>query len=345
MDFSDKNIDILITRFLSGNLSAEEKQQLEQWVAESRDNYCHFQKMKNLWEVAHPLFDVRSISTIRALNRTKQRIGLREKSVIRLYRTWSKIAAILFIPVLLGLVYMVADRWSLKDYSKISYQQVKAPYGTHIQMNLPDGSIVWLNSGGELKYPTKFRPGERSVYLNGEAFFEVCSDKENPFIVHTEDMVVKATGTAFNVEGYSNDTIEAVTMVNGIVEVALDRSKETLNLKPGQRINYNTKRQDYSVEEVDAYKWCAWKDGKLIFRDEPLGDVFRKIGQVYNADIVVMDKELAKHIYRATFQGESLDEILRLMKLTVPMKYIEKTSKGVTPNGVYSKRYIEVVRL
>ena len=134
-------------------------------------------------------------------------------------------------------------------------------------------------------------------------------------------------------------------MVNGVVEVELDRSKERLNLKPGQRINYNTKRQNYRVEEVDTYKWCAWKDGKLIFRDEPLDDVFRKIGQVYNADIVVMDKDLAKHMYRATFQGETLDEILRLMKLTVPMKYIEKTSEKAMPNGVYSKRYIEVVRL
>ena len=80
--------------------------------------------------------------------------------------------------------------------------------------------------------------------MNGEAFFEVRSDKKNPFIVYTEDMEVKATGTAFNVEGYSNDTINAVTMVNGVVEVKLDRSKERLNLKPGQRINYNTKRQN-----------------------------------------------------------------------------------------------------
>ncbi len=345
MEFSDKNIDLLITRFLSGNLNPVEKQKLENWISENRDNYSHFQKMKNLWEVTHPSFELRSASTAKALDRVKQKLGLREKPIIRIYRSWSKIAAVLLLPVLFGLIYMIADKLSLQDYSKISYQQVTAPYGTRIQMNLPDGSIVWLNSGGELKYPTEFKPGERSVYLNGEAFFEVCSDKKNPFIVHTEDMEVKATGTAFNVEGYSNDTINAVTMVNGIVEVALDRRKEKLNLKPGQRINYNTKRQHYLVEEVDTYKWCAWKDGKLIFRDEPLADVFRKIGQVYNADIVVMDKELAKHMYRATFQGETLDEILRLIKLTVPMKYIEKTTEDIMPNGVYSKRYIEVVRL
>lgn len=345
MELSNENIDRLIVRYLSGNLELQDKRVLETWISNNQDNYDYFLKMKNLWEVTHPAFDVRSISTTKALSRIKLKMGLREKRVIRIYRYWSRVAAVLIIPILFALIYMVADRFVEQDYSKISYQKISAPYGTRIQMNLPDGSIVWLNSGGELKYPTKFKAGERSVYLNGEAFFEVRSDKKNPFIVYTEDMEVKATGTAFNVEGYSNDTINAVTMVNGVVEVELDRSKERLNLKPGQRINYYTKRQNYRVEEVDTYKWCAWKDGKLIFRDEPLDDVFRKIGQVYNADIVVMDKDLAKHMYRATFQGETLDEILRLMKLTVPMKYIEKTSEKAMPNGVYSKRYIEVVRL
>lgn len=90
--------------------------------------------------------------------------------MIRIYRYWSRVAAVLIIPILFALIYMVADRFVEQDYSKISYQKISAPYGTRIQMNLPDGSIVWLNSGGELKYPTKFKAGERSVYLNGEAF-------------------------------------------------------------------------------------------------------------------------------------------------------------------------------
>lgn len=232
MELSNENIDRLIVRYLSGNLESQDKRVLEMWISKNQDNYDYFLKMKNLWEVTHPAFDVRSISTTKALSRIKLKMGLREKRVIRIYRYWSRVAAVLIIPILFALIYMVADRFVEQDYSKISYQKISAPYGTRIQMNLPDGSIVWLNSGGELKYPTKFKAGERSVYLNGEAFFEVRSDKKNPFIVYTEDMEVKATGTAFNVEGYSNDTINAVTMVNGVVEVELDRSKERLNLKP-----------------------------------------------------------------------------------------------------------------
>ena len=114
-------------------------------------------------------------------------------------------------------------------------------------------------------------------------------------------------------------------------------------IKKGKNVLYQT--APVLLETIIDNKFNKYKDGKLIFRDQPLDDVFRKIGQVYNADIVVMDKDLAKHMYRATFQGETLDEILRLMKLTVPMKYIENTSEKAMPNGVYSKRYIEVVRL
>ena len=207
MELSNENIDRLIVRYLSGNLESQDKRVLEMWISKNQDNYDYFLKMKNLWEVTHPAFDVRSISTTKALSRIKLKMGLREKRVIRIYRYWSRVAAVLIIPILFALIYMVADRFVEQDYSKISYQKISAPY----------------------------RP-----------------------LLH---------------------------------------------------------------------------------------DVFRKIGQVYNADIVVMDKDLAKHMYRATFQGETLDEILRLMKLTVPMKYIEKTSEKAMPNGVYSKRYIEVVRL
>lgn len=156
MELSNENIDRLIVRYLSGNLELQDKRVLETWISNNQDNYDYFLKMKNLWEVTHPAFDVRSISTTKALSRIKLKMGLREKRVIRIYRYWSRVAAVLIIPILFALIYMVADRFVEQDYSKISYQKISAPYGTRIQMNLPDGSIVWLNSGGELKYPTKF---------------------------------------------------------------------------------------------------------------------------------------------------------------------------------------------
>lgn len=342
MKETTENIDNLIASYLSGEIDKEGYSRLEKWILEDTEHQRYFEETRNMWEVLHPVFSVEDISVKKALKNVWDKVGTKERLTLRFYRYWSKIAAILLLPVAGAFIYFLATSNPIL-YNEIAYQEVAAPYGTKININLPDGSYVCLNSGGKIKYPVEFKAGERNVYLDGEAYFEVRSDKKNPFVVHTEMLDVKATGTAFNVEGYACDTVGAVTMVKGVIEVILDKKQESLNLKPGQRINYNTKSLDYKVEEVDTYKWCAWKDGKLIFRDEPLEDVFRKIGQIYNTDIIVRDKELAHHVYRATFQKESLNEILRLMKLTIPMTYIEKNNKAAT-NGTFSRRYIEVIR-
>ena len=119
MELSNENIDRLIVRYLSGNLELQDKRVLETWISNNQDNYDYFLKMKNLWEVTHPAFDVRSISTTKALSRIKLKMGLREKRVIRIYRYWSRVAAVLIIPILFALIYMVADRFVEQDYSKI----------------------------------------------------------------------------------------------------------------------------------------------------------------------------------------------------------------------------------
>lgn len=332
----------LIASYLSGEIDHEGRRQLEEWVARSEEHQRHFEETRNIWQLLHPAFDVEPGSATKALKDVWGKMETKERFTLRLYRKWSRVASILLLPLLGILIYM----FTLLDplpYQEIACQEVTAPYGTKVNVRLPDGSYVCLNSGGKIKYPVEFKAGERNVYLDGEAYFEVHSDKKNPFVVHTRMLDVRATGTAFNVEGYASDTIGAVTMVKGIIEVVLNQKQESLNLQPGQRMGYNTQSLRYQVEEVDTYKWCAWKDGKLIFRDEPLKDVFRKIGHIYNTDIVVKDEELARHLYRATFQKESLNEILRLMKLTIPMTYVEKNST-VGPDGTFSRRYIEVTR-
>ena len=127
MELSNENIDRLIVRSLSGNLELQDKRVLETWISKNQDNYDYFLKMQNLWEATHPAFDVRSISTTKALSRIKLKMGLREKRVIRIYRYWSRVAAVLIIPILFALIYMVADRFVEQDYSKISDQKISAP--------------------------------------------------------------------------------------------------------------------------------------------------------------------------------------------------------------------------
>lgn len=252
---------------------------------------------------------------------------------------WQQVAAILLLPLLILSAYLY-----FKPASQIAetYQELFTPYGTWSVVNLPDGSKVWLNAGSSLKYPTQFNDKQRVVSMQGEAYFEVESDKEHPFIVKTKQLTVEATGTAFNVNAYAPDHVAAVTLVKGKVAVTLDQ-KKTISLSPGEKIDYNLATSLYNVNKTNTYKWCSWKDGILIFRDDPLEYVFKRLGQTYNVEFILKDAELGKYSYKATFEGESLNEILRLLEMSAPIRCKEVSNRN-TNNEKFEKQRIEVSR-
>ena len=253
---------------------------------------------------------------------------------------WQQVAAILLLPLLILSAYLY-----FKPASQIAetYQELFTPYGTWSVVNLPDGSKVWLNAGSSLKYPTQFNDKQRVVSMQGEAYFEVESDKEHPFIVKTKQLTVGATGTAFNVNAYAPDHVAAVTLVKGKVAVTLDQ-KKTISLSPGEKIDYNLATSLYNVNKTNTYKWCSWKDGILIFRDDPLEYVFKRLGQTYNVEFILKDTELGKYSYKATFEGESLNEILRLLEMSAPIRCKEVSNRN-TNNEKFEKQRIEVSRI
>lgn len=252
---------------------------------------------------------------------------------------WQQVAAILLLPLLILSAYLY-----FKPASQIAetYQELFTPYGTWSVVNLPDGSKVWLNAGSSLKYPTQFNDKQRVVSMQGEAYFEVESDKEHPFIVKTKQLTVEATGTAFNVNAYAPDHVAAVTLVKGKVAVTLDQ-KKTISLSPGEKIDYNLATSLYNVNKTNTYKWCSWKDGILIFRDDPLEYVFKRLGQTYNVEFILKDAELGKYSYKATFEGESLNEILRLLEMSAPIRCKEVSNRN-SNNEKFEKQRIEVSR-
>jgi ferric-dicitrate binding protein FerR (iron transport regulator) len=181
------------------------------------------------------------------------------------------------------------------------------------------------------------------IYLKGEAYFEVKSDKSRPFIVQTQTLQVKATGTKFNVQAFDNDHITEVALAEGKVAVAKSGNNGKLisvsELKPNQHLIYYNLSGTSKLNDEDAYKYIAWKDGKLIFRNQPLNEVVKKISQLYQVDIELRGKQLQEYRYRATFQEESLNEILKLLKLSSPIDYRE-VARNPLPDGSFPKKKI-----
>lgn len=338
----ESNIHDLITSYLSGNISPKDRQTLTDWINEDEQHWTDFQHIKNIWAVSHPSFSPDTINANKAFEKVTHAINRQKWYNHRFIITFERVAAILILPLVIAYFYSL----TLHNDSRplVTQQEVFCPFGAKTEILLPDSSKVWLNSGSSLKYPVSFTTKERKVFLQGEAFFEVQSDKQHPFIVSVENGInVTATGTAFDVEAYKSDSIVAVTMVDGKVNVNMNTAPP-ISLTVGERIIYNKKSYAIKKSKTNPSKWCSWKDGTLIFRDDPLSEVFKRLGRIYNVDIVIKDKAIARQLYRATFEQESFDEILELLKLSAPIDY-KKTKLSDSDHLYQGKQRIEVYRI
>jgi ferric-dicitrate binding protein FerR (iron transport regulator) len=342
-DYNRDEINSLIAACLAGTAPSEELERLDAWISESKENRIYYQQMKNIRDVWHPDIRLHEVNVEEAYLKVRNKLGLLRRTSVA-FTFFLRAAAILFLPLLAGSYYLGTLRnGGQSDKSGQVYNEISAAFGTRSMLTLADGSRVWLNSGSKVKYPKDFSGRNREVFLTGEGYFEVESDASRPFIVQTARLNVRATGTRFNVNVSSLEKASQVTLVEGKVTVSknLDggESMEISRMNPRQHLAYDTLSGCFNVLTEDTYKFIAWKDGKLIFRNEPLEDVVKKIGYFYNVSIELKDEKLKEYRYRATFEEESLEEILNLLKMSSPVDYREIRRKPL-PDGSFPKKRI-----
>jgi ferric-dicitrate binding protein FerR (iron transport regulator) len=329
-------IDKLIVRFADGDINQNELSVLENWVKESNQNQKYFQQFKNILDNSRP----DQVLTGDALEKVLSNI-----SSVPINTDWltilQKVAAILFIPLFISMLWLFLNEKSKTQIDNEKLTSIEAPFGTISSFELQDGSKVWLNAGSSLQFPREFAEGQRNVKLNGEAYFEVHSDEQSPFVVHTKNLSVTATGTRFDVMAYEGRQL-SVTLAEGKVNVQTntsDQKSKKILMRADQHITFNADLSTYEIEFGDAYKHLSWKDGKLIFRNDLLTDIMERISLQYNVDVVITDKKIAQNRYRATFENESLTDVLDLLKLASPFTYQEINPVSL-PDGSFTRRKI-----
>ncbi len=166
-----------------------------------------------------------------------------------------------------------------------SMNTLVVPYGNRSVITLADGSVVWLNAGSQLIYPSDFVGKKREVFLRGEAFFSVAKNKKHPFIVKTEDVKISVLGTKFNVSAYPEDYSVKTVLAEGSVK--LNRTDATiferdLKLVPGQMANYNKNEHNIEVADVNVETYTLWTQGLLNFVNTDLTDIVRQLERYYN---------------------------------------------------------------
>lgn len=342
---TDGKDDIIsaIARYLSGDTDPEEEARLVKWIESEEFNKRYFDQVKNIREITSIKFSPETIDAEKAFTKVLVRISEGSK-MNTIWIFWKKIAAVILIPLLLGnFIWFYLHSQKGPSASEAIYNEIYAAFGTRTALKLADGSLVWLNSGSSLKYPDRFNGKERVVYLKGEAYFEVETNPSIPFIVQTSSLIVKATGTKFNVTDYLSDINSDVTLVSGKVSVSELTEKNIKNplseLLPSQHLVFSKQSRTISVQNEDINEYISWKDGKLVFRNKPLSYVIKRISQVFNVDIELQGSILQDYRYRATFEDESLTEILRLLKISSPIDYIE-VKRNPLPDGSFSRKKV-----
>lgn len=243
--------------------------------------------------------------------------------------TLIKIAAILFIPLLAYFTYDIINSHNQPDAvtKDIPYKAgtgVRYTVNTGIKASLilPDSTKVWLNSGSYLDIPSDFSNDNREIFLMGEAYFDVTPDPSSPFWINTiKDIVVKVTGTEFNLSCYENDDNMKLTLFSGSLELIKDK-KQVINVQPEEQviIAYNTLKDDL-VTLKDVEYVSAWRKGYLRFENTPMDEVLRKLERWYGVRISVEDTTIRKYLFTADFESESLSQVLDLMKITTGINY------------------------
>jgi transmembrane sensor len=339
----------IIQRFLDGDQKEGDRELILDWFSDLGVEADLRKKYARYWEALTNNQDLTDYDAEKVLGLVHHRITLREsrrksknRALKRVMTIVTRAAAVLFIPVTIFL-YTQRDQ-TLQMNSRLTYSEIYSPLGTRTRFYLPDGSHGWLNNGSSITFPTAFTGKTREVILKGEAFFEVVSNKKKPFHVVGPHISVTAFGTSFNVQAYQDDPVTTVTLASGSVRVgALINSEIKMErlLKPDQMYTYDRNASTLEVREVNADYISSWKEGKLIFADNPLKEVVKTLNRRYNADILIKDEILESYVYMATFEDETLDEVLKLLALTAPIE-VKDRGREINDNHTFSKRRIEL---
>jgi ferric-dicitrate binding protein FerR (iron transport regulator) len=243
-----------------------------------------------------------------------------------------RIAGVLILPLIVFFEVQTHKETYLK---KETWVEIKAPAWTRAQFSLPDGTTGWLNSNSSVKYNGNFI-ADRQVALNGEAFFDVFKDKRRPFKVNTNEVNVTVLGTRFNIASYENEKNVEVVLEEGKLLFNNREMNKSFTMNPNDLLIYDKPGKDFSTEVVQPHKYLSWTEGKLVFRNDPLDVIARRLERWYNIDVEVDFISSEDLRLRATFIDENLEQVLNLLKRSLHVSY--KIENGyIQTDGVFRK--------
>lgn len=312
-DYSEK-----IKWYLKGELPKAEEKMLVEWLNESPENYTLFQAIvrENEFKIAA------TEDTDRAWERFRRHINetssKKQHKSLFIHHLWVRAAAVLLLVILTGIL---GKSYLDKKQTDKQLCELCVPYGEKKQLDLSDGSKIWLNAGTKLRYPRKFSGENRSIEIDGEAYFEVTKDKSHPFVITTPNFEVKVLGTTFNLSTYREDENNSLSLLTGSVQLATNDHKQKIMLVPGEKAVLNKSSKSIQIVPIDSNNSASWRNDTLEFKNISLIEISKVLERRFNVKIQIKKDELRQIKFSGRFvAAEGIDELLSIMKQIAPTR-------------------------
>lgn len=298
----------LLQRYLEGNTTAEEREEVLLWIEKSDENRKEYMRLRRLYDLA-------LISDKKPLDSKRRRYSYSQG-----FRWGVSVAATLVLAFCIWSIHRYSIHRSLQAEAP-KMQLVEVGVGQQVKLTLPDSTVVILNSNSKFSYPTTFGKDSRVVTLDGEGYFDVQHDEKYPFIVKTGQFDVKVLGTVFNVMAYSGSNTIETTLLEGAVQMSSMDNEYSVRLRPLQKATY-VDQEGLTISAVDTTDVVSWKDGIITFNDESLPEVFRCLEQYYRVKFVFDPQRVTDQYCTGKFPITSdIDHIVRVLAKSNSFSY------------------------
>jgi len=319
------------------------KQNIENRISDRLNQNIELQ----ITEAIKVVSEIENVDSKKAYLKIQDRLQ-NKSNILLIINTLSRVAAVLFLPLLVATGVLLYHPFSLKEKPQFAIQEISSPAGVRSQVVLPDGSNVWLNAESTIKFRVPFDKASREVSLSGEAFFDVRKNPNFPFVVKSGKVNISVLGTRFNCRAYETEKNMEVVLAEGKIRLdnTAGQTGKEFFMKPNDRVVID--KASYNVtsitnEKIDKY--IAWHNGKLVFDDTLMPEVAAQIGRFYGVEVRIEDSILNSYRITTTFENESLHQVLELIRLSSPIKIqyinatLDKTNQRQTRSKViFSKK-------
>ncbi len=310
-----------LIKFITGNLGEDEAKEVRSWINADKANKHEFVRLKNIHAFASEgKHKLQIKEDFLQVNRLINQPSKPTKPLI--FGHYVKYAVILIAALFIGFMASEIRDMPLFNSDNLRTNDFYAPDGQISEFTLSDGTRIWLNAGTHIKVPENFTAKNRHIFMEGEAFFEVKKDPSHPFYVKTNDLDIKVLGTSFNVSSYKADKNSEVTLIEGSVGIRNSSGKGLAKLIPGQQLVYEKETGKKIKREIDVSPYEAWRDGKMVFKNESLKEISEKLERWFDVDIIFADQLISEIKFTGTIlKNKPLGQVLDVITLSAPIKF------------------------